>query len=123
MNIQYIAPTPRKPMNKQRRAKIFLARNGMCCLCHTQIVAHRDDWFIEHPEALDLGGSDNDADLWPAHVRCKPRKDAADAALIASRNSSIDKNCVDARRKARPMPGSKSSGLKKKMNGEVVRRP
>lgn len=120
--IQYIAPTPRRPMTKQRRVRIFLSRNGVCCHCTVQIRAHIDDWFIEHPEAVNLGGSDDDADLWPAHVKCKPVKDAADAALIADRNSFIDKNCVDAPRKSRPMPGSKASGWKKLFSGQVVRR-
>lgn len=120
--VEYITPSDRKPMTKQRRTRIFLSRNGECCLCHTQIRAHVDDWYIEHPEALNLGGSDDDKDLWPAHYRCKPKKDAADAALIAERNSFIDKNCVDAPRKSQPMPGTKASGLKKKMNGQVVLR-
>lgn len=122
MNVQYIAPTKRRPMNKQRRVKIFLARNGECCLCHIQIIAHRDEWFIEHPGALDLGGSDDDADLWPAHVKCKPEKDAADAKLIEHRNSAIDRNCADKARRSRPLPGTKASGLKKCFDGSVVRR-
>lgn len=117
--IQYIAPTPRRAMTKPRRVKIFLSRNGECCHCHTQIRAHIDEWFIEHPDAVNLGGSDDDADLWPAHVKCKPKKDAADAALIADRNSFIDKNCVDAPRKSRPLPGTKASGIRKRMNGIV----
>lgn len=120
--IEYIAPTPRRAMTKPRRVKIFLSRNGECFICHRQIRAHIDDWFIEHPGALNLGGSDDDADLWPGHVRCKPKKDAEDAALIADRNSFIDKNCVDAPRKSRPMMGTKASGFKKLMSGEVVRR-
>jgi hypothetical protein len=120
--VEYIAPTKRRSMSKQRRTRIFLSRNGVCCLCGFQIRAHAEDWFIEHPEAINLGGSDDDADLHPAHVRCKPAKDAADAALIAERNSVIDKHCADAPRKSRPMPGSKASGWKKPMNGPAVRR-
>lgn len=122
MTVRYIAPTKRKPMTKQRRVRIFLSRNGECCLCHTQIRAHAEDWFIEHPEAVNLGGSDDDADLWPAHTKCKPAKDAADAGLIEHRNSAIDKNCTLAPRKSRPMPGSRASGWKKLMNGPAVRR-
>lgn len=119
--IEYIAPTPRRAMTKPRRVKIFLSRNGECCLCHTQIRAHIDEWFIEHPGALNLGGSDDDADLWPAHTKCKPEKDAADASLIASRNAAIDKHCANARRKSRPLPGTKASGIRKRMSGLVER--
>jgi len=122
VNIQYLTPTPRRPMNKSRRTKIFLSRGGVCWRCRVQIRAHAEDWFIEHPECLELGGSDNDADLWPAHVKCKPEKDAEDAAKIAERNSSIDKHCADRPRRSRPMPGTKASGLKRRMDGSVVRR-
>lgn len=120
--IQYIAPTLRRAMTKQRRVRIFLSRNGECCLCRVQIRAQVDEWFIEHPGALNLGGSDDDADLWPAHVKCKPEKDAVDAGLIASRNSFIDKNCADVPRKSRPMMGTKASGWKRSFSGEVTRR-
>jgi hypothetical protein len=106
MTVLYTPPTPRKPMTKARRVRIFLSRNGQCCLCHTQIKAHAEEWFIEHPEALNLGGPDDDAALWPAHTRCKPAKDAVDAGKIEQRNSAIDKNCADApkRAKGRPFP-------------------
>lgn len=119
--IQYITPTDRSNMSKPRRVRIFLSRNGECCICHQQIRAHVDEWYIEHPEAVNLGGSDKDEDLWPAHYKCKPGKDAADAALIAERNSFIDKNCVDAPRKSRPLAGTKASGIRKRMNGRVER--
>lgn len=122
MAITYIAPTERKGMNKARRVRIFLAANGICCLCHVQIKAHAEEWFIEHPEALNLGGSDDDKDLRPAHTRCKPQKDAEDAGKIADRNAAIDRNCVQAPRKSRPMLGSKASGFRKRMDGTVVRR-
>jgi hypothetical protein len=119
--IEYIAPTKRRKMTKPRRATIFLSRNGICYICRKQIMAHVDPWFIEHPGAVNLGGSDNDEDLWPAHVKCKPKKDAEDAALISDRNSFIDKNCVDAPRKSRPMAGTRASGIRKRMNGRVER--
>ena len=121
MNIAYIAPTPRKGMHKARRVRIFLDNNGICCLCAEQIIAHMEEWFIEHPEAVNLGGSDDDKDLRPAHVKCKPGKDAADAKLISKRNAFIDKNCADKPRKSRPMPGTKASGIRKRMNGNVER--
>lgn len=121
--IQYIAPTKRKPMTKRRSVKIFLSRNGECCLCHEQIISHIDKWYIEHPEAVNLGGSDDDADLWPAHYRCKPDKDAADMKLITERNDAIAKNCVSKPRSSRPMPCGRNSEWKKPMGGgPAVRR-
>ena len=120
--LEYIAPTERRPMTKQRRVRIFLSRNGICCLCGRQIRAHAEEWFVEHPLALNLGGSDDDSELHPAHVKCKPEKDRADAALIAKRNTAIDKTCADRPKKSRPFPGSRTSGWKKKFNGTTERR-
>lgn len=100
--VEYIAPTKRRSMSKQRRVKIYLSRNGICWNCRQQIRTG-EKWFIEHPDAVNLGGSDKDEDLWPAHVKkCKREKDAADAKLIAKRNAIIDKDCVD--RPKRPFP-------------------
>lgn len=72
-------------MTKARAARIFLARNGICVNCRQQI-RQGDAWFIEHPESLAQGGSDADADLWPSHTKCKPAKDATDAASKAKRD-------------------------------------
>lgn len=118
--VKYIAPTPRRKMTKARRVAIFLAANGICCLCDCQITPN-ESWFIEHPEALNLGGSDDDKDLRPAHTRCKPAKDAADKALIAERNAVIDKGCEQRPRKGRPMPGTRASGIRRRMDGTVER--
>ena len=85
MTLEFIPHTPRRKMTQPRAAKIFLARNGICVLCNQQI-RQGQAWFIEHPESLALGGSDNDVDLWPAHTKCKAKKDAADAALKSERD-------------------------------------
>lgn len=85
MTLELIPHTKRRGMTKARAAKIFLARNGICFNCRQQIRTG-DKWFIEHPESLAQGGSDKDADLWPSHTKCKPAKDAADAASKAKRD-------------------------------------
>lgn len=107
--LTYIAPTERRAMTKQRRVRIFLSRNGKCWRCGVQIRAHVDRWIIEHPEALNLGGSDNDAELWPAHERCGIEKTKEDAAKIAKRNSIIDSGYAGRERGSgfRRPPGSK----------------
>lgn len=72
-------------MTKARAAKIKLARNGICFNCGQQI-REGQEWFIEHPHSLAQGGSDDDADLWPSHTKCKAAKDAVDAASKAKRD-------------------------------------
>ena len=85
MTLELVPHTKRRGMTKARAARIFLERNGMCVNCGQQI-RQGDSWFIEHPESLALGGSDNDADLHPAHTKCKAKKDATDAAAKAKRD-------------------------------------
>ena len=85
MTVQFIAPTKRRKMSKARAARIFLSRNGICFNCRQQIRAGQR-WFVEHPDPVAQGGSDDDADLWPSHVDCKPAKDATDAAAKAKRD-------------------------------------
>lgn len=90
---QFIPPTKRSKMTKARAAKIFLNRNGICWKCRLQIRGEK--WTVEHPQALALGGSDEDADLWPIHLtKCRKTKDASDAAAIARRNRIITASYV-----------------------------
>lgn len=88
MTVEFIPHTKRRGMTKARAARIFLARNGICFTCRQQI-RQGQAWFIEHPVAVAQGGSDADADLWPAHTACKPEKDAVDAAAKAKRDRHV----------------------------------
>ena len=85
MTLQFIAPTKRRSMSKARAARIFLDANGICCNCGVQIRTG-DGWFIEHVESLAQGGADDDKNARPAHTKCKPAKDATDAASKAKRD-------------------------------------
>lgn len=86
MPIEFVAPTKRRKMTRARAARIFLQRNGICFNCRRQISQYGEPWFIEHPDAIAQGGSDDDADLWPSHTKCKAGKDAVDAASKAKRD-------------------------------------
>ena len=116
----YIAPTKRSSMTKARAARIFLQRNGICYLCGTQIRG--EIYEIEHPEELADGGSDNDADLYPVHIRCHKAKTAAARAPRSKRNNLVTAGWQSKPRKSAPMPGSKLSKFKRRMNGTVERR-
>lgn len=110
---EFIAPTPRTRMTRVRRVSIFIARNGKCWRCRNQI-RDGEKWIVEHPDALVFGGSDNDDDLWPAHVRCGIEKTKEDQAALAKRNRIIDANYAK--------PERRQSRFKRKMSGEVVDR-
>ncbi len=83
--LDLIPHTKRRSMTKARAAKIFLAHNGICCNCGLQIK-QGEGWFVEHPIPLAQGGADDDTNTAPAHTKCKPAKDAADAASKAKRD-------------------------------------
>lgn len=87
--LDLIAPTPRRKMTRSRRVKIFLAANGICCVCGVQI-RDGEQWDIEHPDALALGGSDDDSALRPVHFRCHKIKSKRDAGAKAKRDRIID---------------------------------
>ncbi|MFD1945033.1 HNH endonuclease [Paradevosia shaoguanensis] len=105
MTLQFIAPTKRRSMTRARAARIFLEANGICCLCGNKIY-NGQSYFIEHLEALSLGGADADANCRPAHTKCKAQKDAADAAAKAKRDRLVTKGW-DGRRK----PAFQSQGF------------
>ncbi len=87
MTVQFIAPTPRKKIGRREAARLFLLHNGICCNCGQQIRGR--DWFIEHVEALVLGGAESDENKRPAHLKCKAKKDASDAKARAERDRHI----------------------------------
>ena len=83
--LEFVAPTKRRGMTRARAARIFLDANGICCNCGVQIRTG-DQWFVEHVESLAQGGADDDKNARPAHTKCKPAKDATDAASKAKRD-------------------------------------
>lgn len=92
MPVQYLSPTKRRPMTKKRAAKIFLREQGRCYLCQKQMRAGVDEFQIEHPDSLILGGSDNDEDLRVICTPCHKAKTAADAGARSKRDEIITKN-------------------------------
>lgn len=78
-----VSATPRKPMSRARRLRIWERHGGICILCREKIDGVREKWIIEHPIALGLGGSDDDAELGPAHECCRRIKDKGDVKAIA----------------------------------------
>lgn len=90
--VEYLAPTKRKKIGRKEATKIFLEHNGICCNCGRQIST-QEDWFIEHVDALILGGQETDDNRRPSHVKnCKAEKDAADAAARSKRDRIVTKN-------------------------------
>jgi 5-methylcytosine-specific restriction protein A len=79
--------------------------------------------FYDHHKADGLGGEPT---LENARVLCKNCHDAKtfgeDNPRMAKADNQRKRNFGIKARKGRPLPGTKASGLKKKMNGTVERR-
>jgi len=78
-----VGTTKRGRMTPTRALKAWERTGGVCVNCGLKIDGTKADWFAEHIRALELGGSDTDDNLGPAHWACKRDKDAADHASAA----------------------------------------
>lgn len=132
MTVQYIAPTKRKKISQKEAARLFLVHNGICCNCGQQIRSG-EKWFIEHVDALVLGGVEgDDANRRPSHTeKCKRAKDAADAAARSKRDRIITKDwdrgttghkLTGAGFRPAPKQRSASRPTREKFTGDVLAR-
>lgn len=77
---------PKRPsMSAAKRARIFLAHAGVCWLCKLKIAAD-EAYDIDHQVSRELGGSDDDDNLAPAHKDCHRAKTSQDQKAIAKSN-------------------------------------
>ncbi len=104
-----------------QRLRIFEAAAGLCHICGGRIDGTRERWDVEHVIPLALGGEDADHNIRPAHVACHRAKSARDAAVLAKSNRVRAKH-HGARTARHPLPGSKASAWKRRLDGTVVRR-
>jgi hypothetical protein len=89
-------------MTPQRRARIFLARDGVCGRpdlgekdwgCGRKLYSG-DDWTIEHDPALECGGDDVDEQCFVVCSWCRPAKDKADHGQAARGRNIATKTLV-----------------------------
>lgn len=98
--MSYAAKRP--SISKAKRARIFLAHDGICWLCKVKIGPD-EAWDCDHQIARELGGSDDDDNLAPAHKDCHKAKTKADVKAIAKSNR-IRRNLDPATRKRTKNP-------------------
>ena len=119
---QDVGTTKRRKMTPSRALKIWEAHAGQCWFCKLPIDGAREDWYIEHKRALELGGEDTDENCAPAHYEHKAGKDAEDHSLAARSKRQKRAHIGIKSRKGPPMIGSKDSDWKRRMDGTLVRR-
>ena len=113
--------TKRKSLSTKTRVGIFQRHNGICDICHGKITVG-DLWDVSHRIPLELGGADDETNWFPAHRKChKETTYKEDIPKIAKAKRLEAKN-TGAFRKRSNWPCGKSSGLKRKLDGTVVKR-
>ena len=104
------------------RLSLFLEGNGSCASCNTKIAAGQA-WDIDHILPIALGGTNEANNLQLLCRACHRSKTAqSDIPRIAKTKRLKAKHLGARSQSHRPMPGSKSSQWKRKMDGSVVRR-
>lgn len=105
----------RRYLSQKQRVELILAQDGRCKECGNKLQPGNIEF--DHIQALVHGG-DNEPDNWraicasPCH-RNKSRKD------VQARSKS-DRIAVGGRqRKGPPIPGTRASGIRKRMSGAV----
>lgn len=116
---EWVGANPNAPAPPRVRLRTFERHHGICHISGRKIMPG-DLWELDHIIALINGGENRESNLAPAlkdKHREKTAEDVAEKAIIAQKRQKH----LGIRKKSR-FPGSRDSGLKKKMNGDVVRR-
>ena len=114
--------TKRRKMTPARKLRIFRNHDGKCAACGRKIMAG-ETWHVDHITPLALGGSEDDENLQVLHVECHKSKSCnEDIPRIRKADRQAKKHLGLKKRKGRPLPGSKDSGWKRKLDGTWVRR-
>ena len=118
---EWIGKTSDTPIPPRVRLRIFEAHGGVCHLSGRRIQAG-EPWDCDHVVALVNGGEHRESNLAPA-LRDKHREktalDVREKSIVRRKRM---KSIGIAAKKGRPMPGSRASGLRKRMDGTVERR-
>lgn len=119
-----VGTTKRKNMTPRLRLKVWEAHRGVCVLCKGKIDGIRERWIVEHEVALALGGKDDESNMGPAHEACALEKTYGKSGDIAkaAKAKRVKSKHLGIKKSKNPLPGSKGSKWKKKVDGSVVPR-
>lgn len=103
------------------RVRIFDRCDGKCAECGVRIGGSVRAAF-DHVVALVNGGENRETNLQLLCLPCHSQKTRSDVAEKAATYRKRLTHLGIKPRKGHPMPGSKASGIRKRMNGTVERR-
>lgn len=118
---EWIGKSSDTPIPPRVRLRVFQTHNGICHISGRKIRPG-EPWDAEHIIALINGGENRESNLAPA-LRDKHRSKTVEDVAIKAKTARVKMALYGIkRRKNKPMPGSKTSAWKRKINGEIVRR-
>ena len=111
----------RRSLSTTQRLHLFLTAQGHCQACGWRL-SPGTRWEVDHIIPLALGGSDQPDNLQVLCAACHGSKTATADAPALSKAKRMQARHLGAARSKAVIPGSRRSGFKKKVNGEVIRR-
>jgi 5-methylcytosine-specific restriction endonuclease McrA len=116
---EWIGKTPDTKIPPRVRLRVWERAYGACCRCGRNLLAGAT-WQVDHRLPLILGGEHRESNL---HVICSWCHFFKTTEEVAAKSKSYRVRAKHAgiRRKGRPMPGSKGSGIRRRMDGSTWR--
>lgn len=104
----------------ERNGSLFMRCH---CGCDVEFSPSSTAWRADHNVLHSSGGKETADNLYPIRTKCDLEwKAPADNREAKKATRIMEKNLGIRRAKGRPMPGSRASGIRKRMDGRVERR-
>jgi len=114
-----VGTTQRRPLNTRRKLSIWEREKGLCMLCGCRLQTGH--FIYEHVRALELGGADEDDNIRLTCLPCAGNKTRDDHSRAAKAKRVKSKH-LGLKKSKNPLPGSRGSKWRKKIDGSVVPR-
>lgn len=118
---EWIGKTDDSRIPDRVRLRIFLRSGGRCHCCDRPIFTG-EAWELDHIVALANGGEHRESNLSPILREHHRTKTKGDAKSLASTRLAQRRHYGIPKKKGKPLPGSKRSGWKRKLDGTWVKR-
>lgn len=119
---EWIGKTPDAAVPPRVRLRVWERAEGECQAgCNRKLRPPVDTWECDHVVALVNGGGHRESNLRVACSWCHRAKTAEDVAEKATVDRARKKH-LGLSKSRNPMPGSRASGLRRRMDGTVERR-
>lgn len=117
---EWIGATDGTAIPPRVKVRLFDAAGGRCASCRVQIRPGNGPQY-DHRIALINGGANRESNIDVLCIACHAVKTRADVAEKA-KTAKTRAGHLGVKKSSRPMPGSKASWFRKRMDGTVERR-